>query len=149
MPGPTPTQQQCLDAVKTIVAGLTVTGVSFSVVEQLEDDESNLQFPVVRLSLENEAEELERLTSASRLWGYPVRVDFEDTIPPPGTDQLASWNAWRDAVAAAFPEHRLPAYPAGVTECQVRPGAVSRGGQGNQRVRGTLTLVFKAVRQVY
>lgn len=145
---PSVLHQQCLDAAQAILQGLALTGIGSNVVQQLEDDESNIGSPCIRLSAEGEVETLKLLTSASRLFGYPVKVDFLDRIAAPGGEALPSWTDQREKVMDAFPDHRAPGYPPGVLGCEVMPGSVVEGGRGDQRVLGSLTLRFKAVRQV-
>jgi hypothetical protein len=141
--------QQCLDATRTILTGLTLAGIAANVVEQLLADDSNLGLPVLRLTIEGEAETIRRLSSAAREVGYPVRVEMADAVSGPGGEKLPGWTAWRDAIEAAFSLDGRAEYPAGVWGVDVLPGFVVDGGErGSQRAAGSLTLRFKAIRRV-
>jgi antitoxin component of RelBE/YafQ-DinJ toxin-antitoxin module len=138
----------CVDAAVTVLAGLGLDG-SPAVRAVLLEDETNATVPRVDVSIEDEAETVRALTSASREVELPVRVVFVGPVANTGADRLPGWTLDRQAVLDAFPDRRVPAYPAGVFGCRAVPRETAGGSQrAVGRVVGEIELRFRAVRAV-
>lgn len=145
---PDPIHQQCIDAAAAILTGLALSGIGANVVTQLIGDQSAVALPALEVTPDGEAETLAALTSASRLLEYPVRVRLVDAVAGPAPERIPQWLGWRQSVEEAFPDRRAAGYPPGCHGCRVVMREVVNPEAGNQRARGEILLLFKAVKLV-
>lgn len=115
--------EQCLQAVKTAIAGLSLSGLTGGVVIQTAPNAALVALPCVIVTTEGERESFTYATNLRDDVTYPVRVwiavrDGERETHRP------TYLRWREQIARAF-HHRPLAGVAEVHVCTVRPLALN------------------------
>ncbi len=119
-----------LAAVSRIQA-LTLAGTADSapsipgsrVYDQMLPAEDVIQFPCVLVTIEGERETIRPATNLRGDWGYPVRAQICDRADNNEKLPRGKYLKWREQIALAFEEQRLP----GVTEvfnCLIEPAVI-------------------------
>jgi hypothetical protein len=132
-----------------ILKALNLPGIQQRVLRELLEETAAGDYPAIFVTAQGKPVSIANLTTASRVIGYPVKLRVVDQQEAPGESKIPDWYGWEDAVIDAFPDRKIPNYPAGVFGCTIMNATgVNVVGSAMQLADNEFVLMFRAVRVV-